>query len=175
MDRVPPIPCPRSGLVAAIRRGVTEVDPTQPVSNVKTLEEILTTETATRRVGAWLMGGFAGLSLLLAAVGLYGVLSYTVSQRLPELGLRMALGAQRSDVLALVLRYGMNLALLGCGLGIAASYVLTRWMSNLLFEVSPTDMVTFASVVALLVSIALAACLVPARRAMRADVVGLLR
>jgi putative ABC transport system permease protein len=164
-----------AGLIAAIRRAVTEVDPTQPVSNVKTLEEILTTETATRRVGAWLMGGFAALSLILAAVGLYGVLSYTVSQRLPELGLRMALGAQRIDVLALVLRYGMNLALLGCGLGIAASFVLTRWMSSLLFEVSPTDMVTFASVAALLASIALAACYVPARRAMKADVVGLLR
>jgi predicted permease len=164
-----------AGLIAAIRRAVTEIDRTQPVSNVKTLEEILTTETATRRVGASLMGGFAGLSLVLAAVGLYGVLSYTVAQRLPELGLRMALGAQRIDVLTLVLRYGMNLALLGCGLGVAASYALTRWMSSLLFEVSPTDMGTFAAVAALLASIALAACYVPARRAMKADVVGLLR
>jgi predicted permease len=163
------------GLVAGIRRAVTDVDPTQPVSNVRTLDEILTTETATRRVGAWLMGGFAAMSLLLAAVGLYGVLSYTVSQRLPELGLRMALGARRIDVLALVVRYGMNLALVGCGLGIAASYLLTRWMSALLFEVSPTDPVTFGAVVVVLASVAFAACCVPARRAMKADVVGLLR
>jgi ABC-type lipoprotein release transport system permease subunit len=87
----------------------------------------------------------------------------------------MALGAQRMDVLTLVLRHGMNLALLGCGLGIAAAYGLTRWMSSLLFEISPTDPVTFGSVVALLASVALAACFVPARRAMKADVVGLLR
>jgi putative ABC transport system permease protein len=162
-------------LVAGIRRAVTDVDPNQPVSNVRTLDEILARETSAHRVGVWLMGGFATLSLLLAAVGLYGVLSYMVSQRLPELGLRMALGAQRTDVLTLVLSNGMGLALLGCVLGIVSSLALTHWMKSLLFATSPSDPVTFAAVAALLVAVALAACYVPARRAMKADVVGLLR
>jgi predicted permease len=163
------------GVVTSIRRAVAEIDPNQPVSNVKTLDEILVAETSMRGVGTWLMGAFAALSLLLAAVGLYGVLSYTVSQRLPELGLRMALGAQRVDMLALVVSNGLWLAFLGCAIGIAAALALTRWMRSLLFEVSPSDPVTFASVAALLGAVALAACYVPARRAMKADVVGLLR
>ena len=163
------------GLVAGIRRTVTDIDPNQPVSNVRTLDEVLASETSAHRVGVWLMGGFATLSLLLAAVGLYGIVSYMVSQRLPELGLRMALGAQRTDVLTLVLRNGMGLALLGCALGIISSLALTHWMKSLLFATSPSDPVTFAAVAALLVAVALAACYVPARRAMRADVVGLLR
>ena len=115
------------------------------------------------------------MSLLLAAVGLYGVLSYMVSQRLPELGLRMALGAQRRDVLTLILSNGMRLALLGCAVGIVTSLALTHWMKSLLFGVSPSDPLTFAMVIVLLGCVALAACYVPARRAMRADVVGLLR
>jgi predicted permease len=162
-------------LVSGIRRAVTDIDPNQPVSNVRTLDEILANETSAHRVGVWLMGGFATLSLLLAALGLYGVLAYMVSQRLPELGLRMALGAQRMDVLTLIVTNGMRLALLGCAIGIVASLALTHWMKSLLFEVSPSDPVTFASVAALLGCVALAACYVPARRAMEADVVGLLR
>lgn len=162
-------------LVAGIRRAVTDVDPNQPVSNVRTLAEILANETSAHRVGVWLMGGFATLSLLLAAVGLYGVLSYMVAQRLPELGLRMALGAQRTDVLTLVLSNGMGLALLGCALGILSSLALTHWMKSLLFATSSSDPVTFAAVAALLVAVALAACYVPARRAIKADVIGLLR
>ena len=162
-------------LVAGIRRAVTDVDPNQPVSNVSTLDEILARETSAQRVGVWLMGGFAALSLLLAAVGLYGVLSYMVSQRLPELGLRMALGAQGTDILVLVLSNGMGLVLVGCALGVVTSLALTHWMKSLLFGTSPSDPVTFASVAAPLVAVALAACYVPARRAMKADVVGLLR
>ncbi len=150
-------------LVAGVRQAVADVDPNQPLSDVKTLGEILETETSARRVGVWLMGGFAALSLLLAAVGLYGVLSYTVSQRLPELGLRMALGAQRRDVLTLILSNGMRLALGGCVIGIVASLGLARWLRSMLFEVSPSDPATFVSVVVLLSAVALAACYVPAR------------
>ena len=154
---------------------MTDVDPNQPVSNVRTLDEILATETSGHRVGVWLMGGFATLSLLLAAVGLYGVVSYMVSQRLPELGLRMALGAQRTDVLTLILSNGMRLALVGCALGITTSLALTHWMKSLLFATSPSDPLTLTAVAALLVAVALAACYLPARRAMKADVVSLLR
>lgn len=162
-------------LVSHIRQAVLDVDPNQPVSSVKTMNEVLAAETSARRVGMWLMGAFAALSLLLASIGLYGVLSYTVSQRLPEIGLRMALGAQRSDILALILGNGMRLALFGCAIGITLSLVLTRWMRNMLFEVSPTDPGTFVTVSALLLLVALAACYVPARRAMKANVAGLLR
>jgi putative ABC transport system permease protein len=122
-----------------------------------------------RRYPALLISLFAGLALVLAAVGIYGVISYTVSQQTHEIGVRMALGAQQRDVLRLVLSRGVKLALIGIGIGLAMALAVTRLMQGLLFGVSATDSVTFATVAALLFVVALLACLIPARRATRVD------
>ena len=156
-------------LVSALKSQIWSVDPAQPIASVSTMEQVLANSVAPRRFNMLLIGVFAGVALALAAVGIYGVISYTVSQRTHEIGIRLALGAQSSNVLRLVVGQGMILVLGGVGLGLAASAGLTRMMSSLLFGVSPTDAPTFAVIAVLLTAIALFACSVPALRATKVD------
>ncbi|HSB12388.1 MAG TPA: ABC transporter permease [Blastocatellia bacterium] len=161
--------------VAGIKREVQTVDPDEPLGNVRTLESLLSESTAPRRFSLWLVSVFAGVALVLGAIGLYGVMSFVVAQRTREIGIRVALGAQSIDVLRLVIRQGMLLSLIGVLVGLAASLVLTRLMSSLLFGVSAVDPVIFSAVSVVLTGVALAACFVPARRATRVDAMVALR
>ena len=156
-------------LVPAVTARVHEVDADQPVSNIRTMQEVLGKEFGQRETGTTLLGIFSVLAMLLAAIGLYGVLSYFVSQRIPEFGVRMALGAKSRDILWLVLKRGMGLVMLGIAIGMGASFALTRLMQSLLFEVSASDPIVFAMIGLLLSVVAFAACVIPARRAMRVD------
>ncbi|HYK21726.1 MAG TPA: FtsX-like permease family protein, partial [Pyrinomonadaceae bacterium] len=158
-----------SSLVGAVRGVVREVDPDQPVSNVATMAELLGTEASQRRMGMIMLVAFAMLALLLAAIGIYGVLAYFVTQHTNEIGLRMALGATRSNILLLVLRKGMGLTLLGVVIGLAVALGATRLMSSLLFGVKAADPLTFTAVPLLLALVALLACYLPARRATKVD------
>src|SRR5271170_2732294 len=162
-------------IMGPVRRAVEEIDPREVIYNVQTMEAVLATSLAARRLSMILLGVFAGLALVLACVGIYGVISYLVGQRTREIGVRMALGAQRGDVLRLVLGHGAGMALLGVGIGVAAALALTRLMSRLLFGVSPTDPLTFTAVAILLTLVAVAACYIPARRAMSVDPIEALR
>lgn len=162
-------------LADSVRAVVREVDLNQPVYNVMTMEQRLSNTMVSRRFNMSLLAVFAGLALGLAAVGIYGVMSWSVSRRVREIGVRMALGAQEGDVLRLVVRQGMAPALAGIGLGIAAALALTRYLESLLYAVPATDAFTFASVSALLALVALAACYLPARRAARVDPLEALR
>ncbi|HUE81562.1 MAG TPA: ABC transporter permease [Pyrinomonadaceae bacterium] len=156
-------------LVAPVRREIHALDPRQPVSNVATMDELLTRETGTRRLGMILLGIFAGVALLLACLGIYGVLSYLVAQQTPDIGIRLALGAQQRDILALVLKRGMAWTLVGIAIGLVAAFVLVRLMASLLFGIRPTDPITFAVVPLILMGVALLACYLPARRAAKVD------
>jgi putative ABC transport system permease protein len=156
-------------VVAAVKSQVWSVDREQPISGIRPMEEVIAGSIAPRRFNMLLLGIFATLALLLAGVGVYGVISYSVAQRTREIGVRMALGARRADVLKLVVRQGMSLALAGVGAGLAASLALTRLMANLLFGVSPSDPLTFGVIALLLGSVALLACYLPARRATKVD------
>ncbi len=156
-------------LTAAIRSQVLAVDPGQPISNVKTLERQLSDSVAQPRLSMILLGTFAALALILAALGVYGVMSYTVAGRTREIGIRMALGASRVDVLKMVVSQGMALAITGIAAGLIGAFALTRFMESLLYEVTATDPITFIVVAVLLAGVALAACFVPARRATRVD------
>ncbi|HXZ10890.1 MAG TPA: ABC transporter permease [Candidatus Sulfotelmatobacter sp.] len=153
----------------AIRRAVVAMNKEQGAYAFKTMEEIVSRSLGERRFAMILLGSFAGLALLLASVGIYGVVSYLASQRTREIGIRMALGAQRRDVLRLVLGEGVKMALFGVGIGLAAAAGLTRLMTHVLYGVSATDPLTFAGVTLLLAAVALAASWLPARRAMRVD------
>lgn len=156
-------------LVAALRNAVQTIDPTLPVTNIRTMDQIVSDSIAQPRLNMLLMGLFGGLALLLAAVGIYGLLSYAVTERTREIGTRMALGAQVPDVLRLVLRQGMTLALIGETIGLVGAFALTRVIRGLLFGVAPTDAATFLAVAAVLTSVALLACYFPARRAAKVD------
>ena len=158
-----------TSLVAAVRREVYAVDPEQPVANVQTMEEILGEESAQRRTGMLLLATFAGLALLLAALGIYGVLSFFVAQHTQEIGVRLALGARPRAIIALVLGKGMRLALAGLGLGLAGALPLTRLIEGQLFGVSASDPLTYAGLALLLAAVALLACYLPARRATKVD------
>ena len=160
---------PPMSLTSAVINKVHELDPGQPVSNIRTMEDVLGQEFGQRQTGTTLLGIFSALAMLLAAIGLYGVLSYFVTQRIPEFGLRMALGAQSRDILLLVLRRGMGLAFAGLAIGLAASFALTRLMQSLLFEVSASDPVVFTLIGLLLAAVAFAACVIPALRATKVD------
>ena len=162
-------------LISIARAKVRELDRDVPISNVNTMEQLVAQSVAQRRFGMFLLGTFALLALLLAAIGIYGVVSYSVTQRTQEIGVRMALGASATNVLKMVLRNGMSLALIGVGLGLVGAFGLTRLMSRLLFEVTPTDVTTFALVSVGLITVALLACYLPARRAMKVDPLEALR
>jgi putative ABC transport system permease protein len=152
-------------LIPAVRAVAAEVDPNQSLHNVITMEQRLATTTTSRRLNTALLGSFAAVALLLAVVGIYGVMSYAVAQRRREIGVRMALGAQKSDVLALIIRGGLRLALLGVAIGLVGALALTRYLSSLLYSVTATDPVTFLTVAVALMGVALFACWLPARRA----------
>ena len=156
-------------IVGGVRQAVWSIDPNQPISNVTTLEKAVDDSIAQRRLNMLLMGLFGGLAMLLSAVGIYGLLSHAVTQRTQEMGIRMALGAQVSDVLKLVLRQGMMLALAGEAIGLIGAFLLTRVIRGLLFGVTPNDATTFVVVAGVLAVVALLACYVPARRATKVD------
>jgi putative ABC transport system permease protein len=156
-------------LVAAVRREVQALDPGLPLAAVKTGDQLLASAVGRPRFQTMLIGVFALSALLLAAVGIYGVISYSTAQRTHEIGLRMALGARSRDVLRLVLGQGMRLALAGTALGLVGALSLTRLMKGVLFGVSATDPLTFALIALLLAAVAFLACYVPARRATRVD------
>jgi predicted permease len=160
---------PVPGLFDSIRHSAQQVNSQQVVAGVQTMDEIISSSIASRRFSMILLGSFALLALLLSSLGIYGVVSYLVGQQTREIGIRIALGAQRSDVMRLVLRDGAKMALLGVGVGLAAALGLTRLMTSVLYGVSATDPVTFAAVAVVLTGVALAACYIPARRAMRVD------
>ncbi len=152
-----------------LRREVQALDKDQPVYNVRTMDDVVANSLGTRRVSMQLFAVFAGAALLLAAIGIYGVMAYSVTQRTHEIGIRMALGAQRSDVVALVIRQGMMLTVIGVVVGVAGAFALTRLIANLLFGVAATDPLTFVAIPLLLLFVALVACYLPARRAARLD------
>ncbi|HSH17358.1 MAG TPA: ABC transporter permease, partial [Verrucomicrobiae bacterium] len=156
-------------LISAVRAVMAEVAPNQPLHNVMTMEQRLANTLTSRRLNTALLGGFAAVALLLAVVGIYGVMSYAVTQRRREIGVRMALGAQQNDVLGLIIRGGLRLTLLGVAIGLAGALALTRYLSNLLYSVKATDPATFLGVAAALTGVALLACWLPARRAARVD------
>jgi putative ABC transport system permease protein len=156
-------------LTTAVRQAVLAIDPDEATSAFRTMGEVVSSSAAGDRFNALLLGAFGGIALLLTAAGIFGVLSYLVTQRTREIGLRVALGAQRSDVLRVIVGHGVRLALLGLGIGIVAAMVVTRWMSSVLFDVKPTDPLTFSAVAVVLGTVALLASYLPARRAMRVD------
>lgn len=162
-------------LANAIRQAIWSVDKDQPIVRVATMDHLLASSAAERRFALILFEAFAFVAVVLVAVGLYGVLSASVTERTREIGLRMALGAQRRDVLYLILRQGLTLTLLGVGIGLLASWAVTRLLTKLLYGVSATDPLVFAGVAFLLVVVALLACYVPARRAMKIDPLATLR
>jgi putative ABC transport system permease protein len=162
-------------LAHAARRQVREIDANLPVMDVMSMEQRLAEYVEPRRFQTLLFGLFAALALVIATVGIYGVISYAVTQRTNEIGIRMALGAQAGDVLRMVLWRGISLTLIGVGLGLGAALALTRVLKNLLFEVSVTDPEIFALITLLLVGVALIASYIPARRATKVDPLQALR
>jgi ABC-type antimicrobial peptide transport system permease subunit len=153
----------------AVRAAVAEVEPNQPLHNLMTMERRLADTTASRRLNTALLGGFAAVALLLAVVGIYGVTAHAVAQRRREIGVRMALGAEKGSVLGLIIRGGLRLTLLGVAIGLIGAFALTRYLSSLLYSVKATDPVTFLGVAVGLTGVALMACWLPARRAARVD------
>jgi ABC-type antimicrobial peptide transport system permease subunit len=164
-----------STLSASVRQAVQGVDRNQPIYNIRTMQQIVSESVAQQRLSMLLLAIFACAALLLAAMGLYGVLAYLVSIRTHEIGIRMALGAQRSDILKLVVGQGLVLALVGVGVGLVAAFALTRLMSSLLYGVTASDPLTFAIAPVVLALVALAASFIPARRATRVDPMEALR
>ena len=158
-----------TSIVPAIRSQILSIDKDQPVSDVMTMEQRVAKSVAAKRFVMFLLGTFSILALGLAAVGIYGVMAYLVTQRTQEIGVRMALGAQKRDVLKLVVMKGMVLAIIGTTIGLVASLALTRVMRSLLFEVTPTDWLTFVTASTVLLIVALLACYIPARRATKLD------
>jgi putative ABC transport system permease protein len=157
------------GLVAAVQSEVWNIDKNLPVSQIMSMEQAISDSVGQQRFNMLLLGIFAGLAMILAAIGIYGVMSYSVTQRTHEIGIRMALGASYSDVLWMIVKQGITLTAIGVSLGIAGAFILTRLMSSLLYGVSATDPITFIVIPLLLTGVALGACFVPARRATKVD------
>jgi predicted permease len=166
---------PPASLVPSIRREIQRLEPNLPVPNIQTVTETIGTSLYAARMGAWLLAVFGGLALLLAAIGIYGVLSFSISRRTREMGIRLALGAGRHQVFLLVLRDGMVLVGVGMALGLAAGLASTRSLASFLYGVSTFDVPTFAVTIAILAAVAFAACAIPARRAMRVHPIAALR
>ena len=158
-----------ASLAAAVRSKVQEVDRNQPVYDVATMEQRFSQAVAPQRFNALVMAIFAGMAVILAGVGVYGVMAYSVTRRTHEIGIRMALGAQRQDVMGLVLRRGAALSLVGITLGLAGALALTRFLSSLLYGVTVRDPMTFVAVSLILTAVALMASYIPARRATKVD------
>ncbi len=166
---------PLESLVPSVRAALTRVDPNLPTADFKTLGQVVDQALSPRRFVMTLLGGFALLALVLAALGIYGVISYSVSQRTNEIGIRMALGAQAGSIVELVLAQGARLAVIGAAIGLVAAYALTRVMSSLLFGVRASDPLAFGGTALLLTGVALVACYIPARRATKVDPIDALR
>jgi putative ABC transport system permease protein len=164
--------------VPAIKAAVYGAGSDQPVFNVQTMQQIVSGSMSSQRFPMIMLGAFAALALLLASVGIYGVISYSVTQRVHEIGIRMALGAEKRTIFQLVIGQGLRLALMGLAIGVTAALILTRLLSSfshLLYGVGASDPATFASVAGVLTGVALLACYIPARRAMRVDPMAALR
>ncbi len=160
---------PAPTLLDSIRRVVQRQDSQNVISNAQTMNEVIAASLAERRFSMILLDAFGAIALLLASLGLYGVISYLVGQRTHELGIRLALGAQRKDVIRLVLSHGMKMALGGVAIGLGAAFGLTRLLGKMLYGVSATDPMTFVVIAVVLSAVALLACLLPARRATKVD------
>jgi len=158
-----------TNLATSVKKVLAEIDPNQPVTNIMTMDAVMAASLGDSRFFMQLFGIFAGVAVLLAAMGIYGVMSYSVSERTHEIGIRMALGAHRGDVLGLIAKLWLKLTLIGVAIGIALAIGVTRLISSFLFGVKPTDPLTYAAVAVGLAAIALLACYIPARRAMRVD------
>ena len=156
-------------LIASVRNAVKEIDPDQPIYNPRTMDEIRAESVEGERLTLTLLSLFAGIALVLAIVGIYGVMSYSVTQRTHEIGIRMAIGARPLDVFKMILGHGMKLALIGIGFGLALAFGVTRFMATLLFGVEPTDATTFGGITAILIAVALLACYLPGRRATKVE------
>jgi putative ABC transport system permease protein len=164
-----------SRFVSAVQKEIRAIDPEQPIADVRTMKEVISRSIARPRFNTMLLSIFAGVALILASVGLYGVMNYSATQRTHEVGIRMALGATRADIMRLVVGNGMMLTVTGIVIGVLASWGLTRVMANLLFGVTATDLPTYVGVSAVLATVALIANYIPARRATRVDPVIALR
>jgi putative ABC transport system permease protein len=162
-------------LVQVLSREVLKLDPAQPARSVVSMDQLISRSLAPDRFSMFLLGGLAAMALVLATVGIYGIMAYTVSQRTHEIGIRMALGARPRDVLRLVVGQGMRLTAIGVVLGLAAAIALTRVMASLLFGVSATDAATFGGIAFLITGVAFLACYLPARGASRVDAMVALR
>jgi putative ABC transport system permease protein len=164
-----------AALAGSVREALRQVDPDLPLSSVRTMEQVVAVSTASRHAAMSVLGTFAIVALILAAAGIYGVMSHVVSLRTSEIGVRMTMGARRGDIMCLVLREGVVQASIGLAIGIASAVLLMRSFQSLLYEVSPADPITLVVVAATLLATALLACAVPARRAMNVDPVTALR
>jgi putative ABC transport system permease protein len=156
-------------LASHVRREILEIDKDQPVTEVKSMNQFLKEASFRRSFNALLLGVFAGVALVLASIGIYGVMRYAVTQRTREVGIRIALGAQPRDVLRVIMGRGLTLTLVGVCMGAAGAFALTRLMANLLFGVSASDPLTFVTISIILAGVALGACFIPARRALKVD------
>jgi len=156
-------------LISSVRGVVKSIDPDQPIYSPRTMNEIRAESVGQERLNLTLLSLFAGIALVLAIVGIYGVMSYSVTQRTQEIGIRMAIGARPLDVFKMIMGNGMKLALIGVALGLVGAFILTRFMSTMLFGVAPTDAMTFGSISVLLILVALLACYLPGRRATKVE------
>ena len=164
-----------TAIAPAVQREVRALDPAQPVSDVRSMNQVMADWVSRSRFNTLLLGLFAGLATLLSAVGIFGVMNYSVALRTREIGLRLAIGAQPRSVLLLILRQGLFLTVIGVVLGLVAAFALTRLLSGLLFGVGAVDVTTFSAISLLLIVVSLLACYLPARRAMRIDPLRALR